>query len=119
MKKTISIIGMCLACLAVYGFGGNIVYPVYTLTDEDRAELNKVIDEYKALETNRPKYIVQSPDEIRALCAAGEVCRVIGHVWLSSWIGAYYAVYYPEGAPQQRTCGICGKIETKTPGEWR
>ena len=58
-------------------------------------------------------------DIIRELVAGGEVCRVIGH---HNWEPIQHLTleYRPDGYyPEHRKCTLCGKVETKQPGEWK
>ncbi len=60
--------------------------------------------------TNFPSF---NTNVVNLLVESGEFCRIRGHVWLNRpWFGC-------SNSEEQRTCGVCGKIETKTPGEWK
>jgi hypothetical protein len=57
-------------------------------------------------------------DLIKKLIASGDVCAVAGHKWLT--IPNVQLNFRPDGNYQShRTCVLCGKIETKDPGEWK
>jgi hypothetical protein len=60
-----------------------------------------------------------SDEQIRDLIRRGEVCRVRNaHVWATSTLTTLE--YRPEGGySERRTCALCGKTETKQPGEWK
>lgn len=60
-----------------------------------------------------------SDDTIRDLIRRGEVCRVIErHIWERT--PHVTLEYRPDGNyPEHRKCAVCGKIETKEPGEWK
>lgn len=57
-------------------------------------------------------------ETIHQLVTSGEVCRVYGHQWRSG-ATVNYAVYYQEGAPEVRTCGLCGLQQTRGWGAWQ
>jgi hypothetical protein len=78
-----------------------------------RIALDATIASYQSRDTNRPKYVVQTPDEIRALCAAGEVCRVIGHSWQSCQPPNGYERWLDVTKSPYRKCAICGLVQTK------
>jgi len=57
-------------------------------------------------------------NDIRKLAASGEICKVFGHCWETSWIGVSYLVYCGDVNMEKRKCRICGKVETYN-GEWK
>jgi hypothetical protein len=54
---------------------------------------------------------------VKTLVKSGDVCAVVGHQWAN--IPYFTLEYRPDGGIMHRTCGLCGKVETKEPGEWK
>jgi hypothetical protein len=55
---------------------------------------------------------------VKKLVESGDVCAVVGHRWESS--PHVTLEYRPDGSyPQHRKCDLCGKVQTKQPGEWQ
>ena len=52
---------------------------------------------------------------IRELAESGEVCRVIGHVWVPA---THLTLEYDPSAVGYRICGICGKKQVQRVGPW-
>jgi hypothetical protein len=69
--------------------------------------------------TNTGTAAIISDEQIRELIRRGEVCRVRNaHIWATSTLTTLE--YRPEGGySERRTCELCGKTETKQPGEWK
>ncbi len=49
-------------------------------------------------------------DQIRDLCKRGEVCRVVGHMWIRGCGMLGCAVYHSQ---EHRHCTICGRVEPR------
>jgi len=55
---------------------------------------------------------------VNKLVASGDVCAVVGHMW--NTLPHTTLEYSLSGQyTEHRQCRLCGKVETKQPGEWK
>ena len=58
------------------------------------------------------------PELVKELIKSGDVCAVVGHQWERR--PHMTMEYRPDGEyPEHRQCRLCGKFETREPGEWK
>jgi hypothetical protein len=55
----------------------------------------------------------------RALVSSGKFCAVRGHVWAQDFGGIVHPIHYPNGAPEVRKCGVCGRQQSRQMGDWK
>ena len=53
----------------------------------------------------------EQEQNVKDLAKGGVICKVLGHQWTHKIGDMVFA--------HTRICNICGKVETKTEGEWR
>lgn len=116
MRNKITLMFAALICVHLVLFSQetcaytNQTWAVVTNFDCPPISMKVVIDTLRA-QGDIPKLV-------KELIKSGDVCAVIGHKWERQ---PYMTLEYrPDGEyPERRQCRLCGKSETREPGEWK
>ena len=116
MKNKIALILAALICVSLVLFSQeacastNEMWVVTTNYDCPQVSIERVM--------NILRKQGDIPELVKELIKSGDVCAVVGHQWERR--PHMTMEYRPDGEyPEHRQCRLCGKFETREPGEWK